>query len=108
VRNAKESGKPIYVKSGIMLGLGETEAEVKETIEDLARVGCDIITMGQYLQASHTKLRVKEFVHPDQFKAYEEYGLKLGVRHMYCGPFVRSSYNANLFVPGMAQGIDSH
>lgn len=108
LRSAKESGKPIYVKSGIMLGLGETEAQVKETIEDLARAGCDIITMGQYLQASRSKLRVKEFIHPDQFKAYEEYGLKLGVRHMYCGPFVRSSYNANLFVPGTNQAIYSH
>ncbi len=97
LKAAKESGKVRFVKSGIMVGLGESEAEVKETIEDLARAGCDIITIGQYLQASRSKLRVKEFVHPDQFKAYEEYGLKLGVRHMYCGPFVRSSYNANLF-----------
>jgi lipoic acid synthetase len=108
LKSAKESGKAIYVKSGIMVGLGETESQVKETIQDLAQAGCDIITIGQYLQASRIKLRVKEFVHPDQFKAYEEYGLKLGVRHMYSGPFVRSSYNANLFVPGKAQTIESH
>lgn len=108
LKSAKESGQVIYVKSGIMVGLGETLDQVKETIEDLARAGCDVITIGQYLQASRSKLRVKEFVHPDQFKAYEEYGLKLGLRHMYCGPFVRSSYNANLFVPGMAQAIESH
>jgi lipoic acid synthetase len=98
LQTAKKSGKVVYVKSGIMLGLGETEREVKETIEDLARAGCDIITMGQYLQASKSKLRVKEFIHPDQFKMYEEYGKKLGVKHMYCGPFIRSSYNANQFM----------
>jgi len=106
LQNAKESGKVIFVKSGIMLGLGETEAQVKETIDDLAKAGCDIITMGQYLQPSKSKLRVKEFVHPDQFKAYEEYGLKIGVRHMYCGPFVRSSYNANLFAQGLSINSD--
>jgi lipoic acid synthetase len=105
---AKQSGKVIFVKSGLMLGLGETEDQVRETIDDLAQAGCDIITIGQYLQASRSKLRVKEFVHPDQFKAYEEYGLKLGVKHMYCGPFIRSSYNANLFAAGIAQSINSH
>ena len=98
LKAAKQSGKTTFVKSGMMLGLGETEAQVKETIKDLS-LSCDIITIGQYLQASHTKLRVKEFVHPDQFKAYEEYGQQWGVRHMYCGPLVRSSYNANLFAP---------
>lgn len=106
LRHAKESGKVIFVKSGIMVGLGETPDQVKETIEDLRHAGCDIITIGQYLQASRSKLRVKEFVPPDQFKAYEEYGSKLGVR-MYCGPFIRSSYNANLFAPGFAQPIES-
>ncbi|HSX27115.1 MAG TPA: lipoyl synthase [Chlamydiales bacterium] len=105
LRHAKTSGQVIFVKSGIMVGLGETAEEVKETIGDLAQAGCDIITIGQYLQASRTKLRVKEFVPPDQFKVYENYGLGLGVKHMYCGPFVRSSYNANLFAKGFS--IDS-
>lgn len=100
LRSAKDYHRVVFVKSGIMVGLGETEAQVKETIGDLAEAGCDIITIGQYLQASSTKLRVKEFVPPDQFKAYENYGLSLGVQHMYCGPFVRSSYNANLFASG--------
>ncbi len=95
---AKESGKVRYVKSGIMIGLGETQEEVFETIRDLKNAGCDIITIGQYLQASRVKLRVKEFIHPDVFKAYEEYGLSLGTRYVYSGPFVRSSYNANLFI----------
>lgn len=107
LRNAKESGKVVFVKSGIMVGLGETVEQVKETIGDLAQAGCDIVTIGQYLQASRSKLRVKEFVHPDQFKVYEEYGVKLGVKHMYCGPFVRSSYNANLFAPGFVNAINS-
>lgn len=107
LRAAKESGKVIFVKSGIMVGLGETEAQVQETIRDLKEAGCDIITIGQYLQASRKKLIVKEFVHPDQFKAYEEYGKSIGVSFMYCGPFVRSSYNANLFAPGLAHAIES-
>jgi len=105
---AKESGCPIFVKSGIMVGLGETKEQVEETIRDLKSAGCDIITIGQYLQASRVKLRVKEFVTPEQFKAYEEYGLKIGVPFMYSGPFVRSSYNANLFAPGLKGSIDSH
>jgi len=98
--HAKRSGKAFYIKSGLMLGFGEREEEVKETIRDLFTAGCDVITIGQYLQASSRKLRVKEFVPPERFKSLEEYGHSLGVRHMYCGPFVRSSYNANLFVPG--------
>lgn len=97
--HAKQSGKVTFVKSGIMVGFGETEEMVQETIRDLYQAGCDIITMGQYLQPSQSKLRVKEFVPPEKFKAYETYGLSLGVRWMYCGPFVRSSYNANLFAP---------
>jgi len=101
LKRAKDSGKAVFVKSGIMVGLGETAAEVEETIRDLHQVGCDIITMGQYLQASRAKLRVKSFVSPSEFERYAEYGKKIGVPHMYCGPFVRSSYNAGLFAPGL-------
>ena len=86
------------IKSGIMVGLGETDDEVFETIDDLHRVGCSIVTIGQYLQATKRHLRVKRFVSPEQFQTYEEYGKKIGINHMYCGPFVRSSYNASLFV----------
>lgn len=99
LKHAKDSSKTLFVKSGIMVGLGETEEQVQETIRDLHRAGCGIITIGQYLQPSRTKLIVKHFVPPEQFKRYEEFGLSLGVTHMYCGPFVRSSYNADLFVP---------
>lgn len=86
----------LMVKSGMMVGLGETEEQVLTTIRDLHEAGCDIITMGQYLQPNRQKLLVKSFVTPEQFKLYEEYGYSVGVKNMYCGPFVRSSYNANL------------
>lgn len=94
---AKSSTESIYIKSGIMVGLGETKEQVKETIRDLKESGCDIITIGQYLQASRLKLPVKEFVTPLVFKEYEEFGKSIGIQHMYCAPFVRSSYNAYLF-----------
>lgn len=86
-----------FIKSGIMLGLGEEEEEVKATLKDLYESGCDIVTIGQYLQSNKNRLRVKSFVPPETFKKYEEYGLSIGIRFMYCGPFVRSSYNAQEF-----------
>lgn len=108
LKYAKDSKKTIYVKSGLMLGLGEREEEVYETMENLHEAGCDIITIGQYLQASRTKLRVKEFVPPATFQRYAEFGLKIGVKHVYSAPFVRSSYNADLFVPHLKEKINSH
>lgn len=98
LQKAKQSHQTRFVKSGIMVGLGETQEEVKKTLQDLASIHCDIVTIGQYLQAGKTKLRVKEFIHPDQFQEYAKYGESLGIRHVYAGPFVRSSYNANLFL----------
>lgn len=95
LKHAKQIGHTtLLVKSGMMVGLGEKESEVFSTLKDLHEVGCDIITMGQYLQPNHHKLLVKEFVTPQQFKCYEEYGYSLGIKNMYCGPFIRSSYNA--------------
>ncbi len=94
LRHAKSSKKSLFIKSGIMVGLGEKVEEVKETIQDLYQAGCDIITIGQYLQANHNKLRVKEFISPELFKVYADYGYSLGVKEMYTGPFIRSSYNA--------------
>jgi lipoyl synthase len=84
----------IWVKSGLMVGLGESDLEVQETIQDLYDAGCQIITIGQYLQPSRRKLLVKSFVEPERFESYAAYGKALGIKHMYCGPFVRSSYNA--------------
>ncbi|NDD59146.1 MAG: lipoyl synthase [Chlamydiae bacterium] len=95
LKYVKSKGQSKFVKSGIMVGLGETLDHVKETIQDLHQVGCDIITIGQYLQADKKKLLVKEFITPGQFKEFEEFGYSIGVKHMYCGPFVRSSYNAH-------------
>ena len=94
LRYAASSKKVEFIKSGIMVGLGETDEQVKETIKDLYEAGCTIITIGHYLQANRRKLTVKSFITPEQFKMYEEYGRSLGVPQMYCGPFVRSSYNA--------------
>jgi lipoic acid synthetase len=94
VKNNRPSSK-LLIKSGLMVGLGETQDQVFQTIKDLHTNGCDIITIGQYLQPNKKKLLVKEFVTPEIFKLYEEYGQQLGVKYMYCGPFVRSSYNAD-------------
>ena len=81
-------------KSGIMLGLGEKENEVYQTLVDLRENNVDIVTIGQYLQPSKKHLAVKEFITPDQFKIYEEFGKDLGFRHVESGPLVRSSYKA--------------
>lgn len=89
----KQSGMR-RTKSGIMLGLGEKEEEVIETMEDLRKVGLDIITIGQYLRPSRNHLPVKEFITPEQFKKYEAIGLEMGFRHVESGALVRSSYKA--------------
>lgn len=81
-------------KSGIMLGLGETEAEVIETMQDLANAKVDILTIGQYLQPSKKHLPVQEFITPEQFDKYKEIGLKMGFRHVESNALVRSSYKA--------------
>ncbi len=81
-------------KSGIMLGLGEQEDEVIQTLKDLRSVNLDIVTIGQYLQPSKKHLPVKQFITPDQFKKYETIGLELGFRHVESGALVRSSYKA--------------
>ncbi|WP_290626133.1 lipoyl synthase, partial [Altibacter sp.] len=93
LRYLKEQGIK-RTKSGIMLGLGETENEVIQTLEDLRNVGLDIVTIGQYLQPSKRHLPVKEFIHPDQFEKYEKIGLDMGFRHVESGALVRSSYKA--------------
>ncbi len=89
-----DSNKSLFVKSGIMVGLGETQEEVFATIDHLYNTGCSIITIGQYLQPNRRKLLVKDFIHPDIFKLYENYGHSIGLKYMHCGPFIRSSYNA--------------
>ena len=82
-------------KSGIMLGLGETQKEVFQTMEDLRKADVDIVTIGQYLQPSKKHLPVKGFITPDQFKQYENFGKELGFRHVESSALVRSSYRAH-------------
>ena len=85
-------------KSGIMLGLGEFEEEVIETMQDLRNVGVDVVTIGQYLQPSKKHLPVHDFITPEQFEKYQEIGLKMGFRHVESGALVRSSYKAHKLI----------
>lgn len=95
LKYAKSSKKVKFIKSGFMVGLSETKKEVFETIDDLHSIGCDIITIGQYLQPGNKKYPVKRFLSPSEFKEFEEYGKKIGVKYIFSSPFVRSSYNAS-------------
>ena len=90
----KESGQR-RTKSGIMLGLGETEKEVIETLNDLKNAKVDIVTIGQYLQPSKKHLPVSDFITPDQFEKYKKIGLELGFKYVESGALVRSSYRAH-------------
>lgn len=81
-------------KTGIMLGLGETEDEVLHTMQQLRAVNCDVLTLGQYLQPTKKHLPVKEYIHPDTFAKYKTIGLEMGFVHVESGPLVRSSYHA--------------
>lgn len=92
IRRTKDYGK--RTKSGIMVGLGETEDEVFQTMDDLLAHGCDVLTIGQYLQPTKMHLDVAEFIHPDQFAKYKEAGLAKGFPFVESGPLVRSSYHA--------------
>ncbi|MBF4694319.1 lipoyl synthase [Fusibacter ferrireducens] len=94
LKRVKQLRPDILTKTGIMVGLGETEDEVIQLMKDIVEIDCDILTIGQYLQPSQQQLPVKTFVHPDQFKRYETIGKKMGIPYVASGPFVRSSYNA--------------
>lgn len=86
-----------YTKSSLMVGVGETEAEMLAAMADLRSVGCDFLTIGQYLQPTKKHLAVSEFVPPEQFQRYEDLGLDMGFRYVASGPLVRSSYKAGEF-----------
>jgi lipoic acid synthetase len=90
-------GATIYTKSGLMLGLGETEAELFQAMKDLRGAGCDILTLGQYLQPTLKHLPVVEFVPPAKFVAYQREAERVGFAHVASGPMVRSSYHADEF-----------
>ena len=91
---ARDASPQVATKSGLMVGLGESDGEVRETLADLAGAGVGIVTIGQYLQPSPRHLPVERYVHPDQFGRYQEEGRSLGLNHVIAGPFVRSSYHA--------------
>jgi lipoic acid synthetase len=96
LRKVKErSGEKIYTKSGIMLGLGETEDELLTAMRDLRENSCDILTLGQYLQPTLAHLPVREFISPAKFDEYAELGQEMGFVHVASGPMVRSSYHAD-------------
>jgi lipoic acid synthetase len=105
LRKAKNRrGESIYTKSGMMLGLGETGEEVVVALEDLRRAGCDILTLGQYLQPTLKHLPVVEFIAPEVFDAYGHIARNLGFVHVASGPMVRSSYHADEFMlPSMTR-----
>jgi len=84
----------VLTKSGLMVGLGETDAEVQQAIEDIARTGVGILTIGQYLRPTRGHIAVDRYVPPEQFAAYERWGQEAGIAHVFSGPFVRSSYRA--------------
>ena len=99
LRRAKELSPKVVTKSGIMLGLGETEPEIFQTMDDLREVECQVLTMGQYLRPTPDHLPVVEFVTPEQFELYGEIARKKGFEHVASGPLVRSSYHAADFHP---------
>ena len=94
LKRAREIAPWVYTKSGIMVGLGETDVEVKEVIRGLRNVDCDILTIGQYLQPSQKHLGVKDFITPEQFEAWREFGESIGFLQVVSSPLTRSSYHA--------------
>jgi lipoyl synthase len=91
---AKQIDPKIITKSGVMLGLGETEKDLYKTFQDLLNVGCNFLTIGQYLQPTKDHLPVKRFVPPEEFQKLKEKALEMGFEEVASGPFVRSSYHA--------------
>jgi lipoic acid synthetase len=96
LKSLKQGG--MRTKSGIMLGLGETKEEVVQTLRDLYLAGCDVVTIGQYLQPTKKHLPVQRFVHPDEFAEYRQVGYSLGLDYVESGPLVRSSYHSERHV----------
>ena len=96
-------GQGLVSKTGMMLGLGETEEEIDSVIDDLVSISCDILTLGQYLQPTAKHLPVERWVHPDEFAAWKAKGEARGLRHVESGPLVRSSYHAEKQVDAHAR-----
>jgi lipoic acid synthetase len=100
----KEQAPDLLTKTGIMVGLGETEDELKAVMRDLVDIGCDIMTIGQYLRPSREHLEVAEYVTPETFARYKELGEEMGIRFIASGPLVRSSYKAAEAVEAIRRG----
>lgn len=106
LEHAKSSGK-VQTKSSLMLGLGETDNEIEQTMRDLLRHGVDFLTLGQYLRPTVNHLPVERWVHPNQFSAYRELGFELGFKDVAAGPLVRSSYRADRLIDHINSNIDN-
>jgi len=94
LKRSREFAPRVYTKSGLMVGLGESDAEIRQTMQDLRAVSCDILTLGQYLQPSQKHLKVETFVHPEQFAAWKQFGESIGFLQVVSSPLTRSSYHA--------------
>ncbi|HRN47034.1 MAG TPA: lipoyl synthase [Niabella sp.] len=102
LRYLKDNG--VRTKSGIMLGLGERKEEVLQTLQDLKDNGCDVVTIGQYLQPTPKHLEVQRFVHPDEFAFYKDAGYEMGLDYVESGPLIRSSYHSERHLqPGVGR-----
>jgi lipoic acid synthetase len=104
LERVKRSGTGIKAKSGLMVGLGETDAEMSRTFADLRAHGCDLLTIGQYLRPSPMHLPVVEYVHPERFERWREEAMTLGFESVASGPLVRSSYHADLLAGTVKPG----
>ncbi|MDE5675048.1 MAG: lipoyl synthase, partial [Muribaculaceae bacterium] len=96
IRHIASSG--VRSKSGIMLGLGETREEILQTMDDLLAVGCEVMTIGQYLQPAKDNFPLQDYIHPDTFAEYGRIGKEKGFRHIESSPMVRSSFHAERHV----------
>ncbi len=95
LREARILAPAVLIKSGLMVGLGETEEEIFSTLNDIRTAGCDIVTIGQYLQPDRNCLPVEDYWEPEAFERWKKKALSLGFSHVFSGPFVRSSYKAH-------------
>ncbi len=108
LRRAKEADGQIHTKSGMMLGLGETQHQIRQVMRDLLDAGCDILTLGQYLRPSEAHIPIEEYVTPQKFDELRDLGLAMGFRYVASGPFVRSSYKAFMGMDEVKKGTQAH
>ena len=106
LKHSKEYRPDILTKTSLMLGLGETDDEIKQTMDDLREINLDILTFGQYLRPTPNHLKVERYVTPDEFNQYREWGLERGFLEVVSGPFVRSSYRAERALEKNNAGIN--